>query len=270
MVAALLPGLRHLRTPLACGIVWLAVLWLLWFRQLPPPGRATGLLAQLHDLSTQLGPSVVLAILAFIAYMVGDIWSNLQPSLRDLASNVRRKLRIPTLIKNHSPWLFDQFTTNDGVYRELLPNLGVRRPVPDDLTDEVRAGLRHAMFSDLNRAPIRLLGTDPELHAEYDRYWSEYLLREAISFPAVVLILSAGLSASWHWITAIASVIVAAGAWLALRRSAALSNVRAWGTILEAIYLDRVPAPAISDFALKSFGPLEADGEPQSDTASDP
>ena len=188
MLAAVLPGIRHLRTPLACGIVWMAILWLLLARHLPSREQATGLLAQIHELAALAGPGVVLGALAFVAYIIGDIWGNIQTGVRVWTVETHRMLPLPRFGRKNEDWLLDQFTTSDGIYRELLPNFEIRRPNPDDLTEDVRVGLKRALWSDLNRAPIRLLGTDSKLHDQYDRYWSEYVLREWLAFPAAVLI----------------------------------------------------------------------------------
>jgi hypothetical protein len=71
----ILPGLRELRAPLAAGYMWLitAWLWLDHFRLIPesrPVGG--GWLAGLWSISTALGATTLLAILTFVAYLIGS------------------------------------------------------------------------------------------------------------------------------------------------------------------------------------------------------
>jgi hypothetical protein len=73
MLASLLPGFRDLRGPLAVGYTWLLILWLLFADHLPhdrPSGN--GALAKLFDLGGLLGPTVVLGVVSFVAYLIGS------------------------------------------------------------------------------------------------------------------------------------------------------------------------------------------------------
>ena len=77
MLAALLPGLRDLRTPLAVGYLLLVVIWLLIHDRLPTGESATGLIADVIDVSQALGQVSVLAALTFVAYLLGMIFAQL-------------------------------------------------------------------------------------------------------------------------------------------------------------------------------------------------
>lgn len=89
-MAALLPGLRELRAPLAAGYVWLLDLWLLFGTHIPSSDEATGVVARIYELDgvvADLGGGVALS---FVAYLVGSLsqWgtmSLLDPFLRTAA-----------------------------------------------------------------------------------------------------------------------------------------------------------------------------------------
>jgi hypothetical protein len=257
MLTALMPGLRQLRVPLAAGVVWIVIAWLLWARNLAPPGRATGLLEQTYALMSFLGATVALGLLGFAAYLIGEVWIQVWFALDKAAHRVRRLMRIPSLWPSPDSWLVDSIASDNGMYRELLPTLGVRRPQAGELTDHVREGLLDAMYRDINRANLRLLGKDAELHQEFERHWSEYLLKEAIAFPISTLVVTAAVSASPNWSVLMVSVAAAVGMWLALVRIKWARNHAAWRTVVEAIYLGRFPAPLLASFGLASFGAIE-------------
>jgi hypothetical protein len=70
--ATLLPGLRHLRAPLAAGFLWLLGAWLLLADHIPVRHEATGGLRTLIDLGDQLGRVSLGVVAAFAAYVVGS------------------------------------------------------------------------------------------------------------------------------------------------------------------------------------------------------
>lgn len=75
VLSALLPGLRGVRSPLVTGCLYLLNAWLLLGPQLWPPAADNVFIRRLRELGTLLGPSVSLAGLAFLAYLVGSLLS---------------------------------------------------------------------------------------------------------------------------------------------------------------------------------------------------
>jgi hypothetical protein len=73
MLANLLPGLRELRTPLAVGWTWLVVLWVALGSSIPTDRSGIGLVQSLLDATSFLGKTVVLGVLAFVAYLLGSL-----------------------------------------------------------------------------------------------------------------------------------------------------------------------------------------------------
>jgi hypothetical protein len=72
MLASLLPGLRELRTPLVVGWIWLVTIWVAFGRYL---GSLTSipLVRDVVELSGVLGQATILALIAFIAYLLGSL-----------------------------------------------------------------------------------------------------------------------------------------------------------------------------------------------------
>lgn len=70
LLSSLVPGLRDLRTPLAVGYIWIAVLWIL-SPELPSTVTSNDLLNRVSQLGATVGPGGQLAALSFAAYLLG-------------------------------------------------------------------------------------------------------------------------------------------------------------------------------------------------------
>jgi hypothetical protein len=71
MLASILPGLRDFRTPFATGMLWLTVAWL-WFGLQPPEEiPLSGPLREVYLASSAVGVTTTLAVVGFIAYLIG-------------------------------------------------------------------------------------------------------------------------------------------------------------------------------------------------------
>lgn len=70
MFAALLPGIRELRVPLAVGFLWMAVLWTATSAFLRSPPEES-FLSDLASLAEWISAPVFLVALSFVAYLVG-------------------------------------------------------------------------------------------------------------------------------------------------------------------------------------------------------
>lgn len=72
MLSSLLPGIRHVRAPLAAGFVWLVALWFLlepvWDRN----SAAEGLIGSANRLMDALNVLGQGAVLSFAAYLLGS------------------------------------------------------------------------------------------------------------------------------------------------------------------------------------------------------
>jgi hypothetical protein len=73
VLSAILPGARQVRAPLAAGATWLLTIWLAIEPGLGEPNKATGIYASVVRLSDATGTTVVLAVIGFLAYMLGSV-----------------------------------------------------------------------------------------------------------------------------------------------------------------------------------------------------
>jgi hypothetical protein len=69
--ASILPGLRHIRAPIAAGFLWLLGIWLLVAAHIPAKHEATGGLRTLIDLGDKVGRVPLGSVAIFAAYIVG-------------------------------------------------------------------------------------------------------------------------------------------------------------------------------------------------------
>lgn len=73
LLTSILPGLRDVRTPLACGYMWLVAAWLAFADHLPRTRPSAGMAASIWDLGGHLGKAAVLAAITFAAYLIGAV-----------------------------------------------------------------------------------------------------------------------------------------------------------------------------------------------------
>jgi hypothetical protein len=73
MLASLLPGFRHLRTPFAVGALCAFQLWILFGESVPSRKEANGLLERVYLLGEAAGRPIVTAVIAFALFLTGDV-----------------------------------------------------------------------------------------------------------------------------------------------------------------------------------------------------
>jgi hypothetical protein len=73
VLAYLLPGLRHVRTPLVAGGLWLLIVWLAVGERLVPDAHGSRVGTLLYDLGQRIGRPAELAALALVAMLVGGM-----------------------------------------------------------------------------------------------------------------------------------------------------------------------------------------------------
>ena len=197
MLSQMLPGVRHVRAPLASGAGWLLTAWIVWGQNLPARKTATGLLARAYELANQLGKPIVLAWLGTIAYLVGGaaitldrlIWRSASTrayaveSLDTFAAEIDRHrngpAETPPLRRRARRW----------VARRLRLRMAAEGP-----TEWIRANpdirlwahihhARYALRSDVESAEIRWPLDAPDLYNEYDRRKSEMEFNRNVAPP---------------------------------------------------------------------------------------
>ncbi|PRA00193.1 hypothetical protein CQ017_03950 [Arthrobacter sp. MYb224] len=71
MLAQILPGFRDFRTPLVTGYLWLVVLWVCIRMPLPDKTVTDGATGVINAFGSFLTPTVYVAVLSFLAYVIG-------------------------------------------------------------------------------------------------------------------------------------------------------------------------------------------------------
>jgi hypothetical protein len=123
----LLPGLRELRAPLAAGYLWIiaTAVWaneLGWLPASRPAGD--GWLARAWDIGGTLGRTALLAMLTFIAYLIG--------SFLEVGSDSRRLQRLTRLLLRRYP----QYSLDAWLDRPVRPESDIDQEVQDILINE--------------------------------------------------------------------------------------------------------------------------------------
>ncbi|MFJ8182872.1 hypothetical protein [Streptomyces sp. NPDC096105] len=73
MIASLIPGMRHFRTPFAVGVLIALQVWALAGDRVPRPSEASGFIARFYELCEFIGRPVLLPVAGFVLYLIGDV-----------------------------------------------------------------------------------------------------------------------------------------------------------------------------------------------------
>lgn len=194
MLAQILPGIRHVRTPLVTGTLWLLTLWLWVGREWPTEEEAIGLWADLYKLAGSLGQPVVLAALGVTAYLVGARVQWLVERLQDRIRKLARML----------PWHWRRFASTERLSPQVevaLNEVAERLPSGEgDDKEELRGRFRASLDLAVAEAKFRWPAEAPDLFQEYDRRESERDFSNGVALPLAAL--SAALlytHAGWTW-----------------------------------------------------------------------
>ncbi len=89
VLAAILPGVRDLRTPLVTGYTLVFAGWLLLGDHFPSCRHATGVFHQLYQLDGAIGVSTALGVVSFGAYLIGSVFEvNRPPAFQTRAKKI--------------------------------------------------------------------------------------------------------------------------------------------------------------------------------------
>ena len=166
MLLNLLPGLRELRAPLVSGYLWLISAWLFlgrmnWLPTERPPGN--GEVARLWDLGGTLGKTVVLAVVTFIAYLIGSFLEMDPDGL--LAARLK-----PLLLRGRRPWYGNEKVKEQPYYESVVSSLSSSEPfysegrantVAQSISPEARRSLIDAL-EQRDMLPERIGPLEPE------------------------------------------------------------------------------------------------------------
>lgn len=258
MLTSVLPGLRELRTPLACGYMWLVAAWLAFSNHLPQTRPSAGLAASIWKLGAHVGRPATLAAVTFAAYLIGAIlefdpialWrSRGIPS----ATSLLRTIRVPGATIEFGKTL-EQAEADDGSDSEIVSGADLNpqdqeRTAPDaspasstDIESETQRvirsldSLRSTMSGRLGLETMQAFATalqasSAELFGRYDRLQAEASLRLNITAPLTALLeLVIWQSSLLVWIKIPLSLVPVSLAAILLRQS--LLRVRSANQVL--------------------------------------
>ena len=286
ILASLLPGVRAIRAPIAAGLVLLLAVWLAVEPSLPVAAEATGVYKSLTRL-TELGQSFgAVALISFAAYLVGSMymvvagvamrrvvvrWPKLQlvgPDGRlgtafartgDVRSKTAPELEQTVgLLSGLLPTRAETEHFARHIADAVQPRLrefrrGTEPFNADDATLLDRAArltAKRLVEEDWDSLPLSLIGAQPHLYSEIDRFRAETELRAALAGPtaALIAVLAVRTEVGW-WITlptVVAELIVLGAFALAARDAIQRAN----STLAGGIRASLVHPPALDPHAL--------------------
>lgn len=235
-----LPGFRQLRAPLAAGYLWLLFIYLVG--DLNEADATSGLTKQITDLGEALSPVGVAVAISFAAYLVGSLsnWIG------------RGVTRVPALVADPRGAPQPRLSARGfGALEDLL--------APRVASGEIRSldeGRRLArdVLAELDLIKTRLLGRDPELHAEIDRLHAEADFRFALLLPLTAVSMVGVLEIP---VEAVGQFIIIMGVLLVVEVFAfqALDVLQqANDKLLDALFLERVESPALERWVRETAG----------------
>jgi hypothetical protein len=198
VLASLLPGLRDVRTPIAVGYLYIVLGWLSFSGQLTAVSKDDSPVpAALRQLLQGLGGrSAVLAVLSFIAYLVGALLT--VPTEGRRVVTIGNRFGIKTgrdTAKSYDEYLNDLNDRLTETRRYLSPEDTAKwMPRPDPSVSQLRA---------------YLLVANQQMYGEYDRLAAEGSFRINIAIHTLPLVVLLGLRVHWlYFLLVLASFLL--------------------------------------------------------------
>lgn len=278
MLASILPGLRDLRVPLATGFLWLVVLWLIVYPIIPTQKDAAGFVAEIYELFGALGSATLLAVMSFIAYLVGIVLGKLAfiPKIAaTIAFASRSAVPLPGVplsdasrrqayelaertIRQQAARGVQTNTIAETVLQQGITRTSARLADPEFAISDIERRLFFQMYFEVPLVAVRLLAKQKELFDRYDRADAEANFRYAIVVPLVAII---GLLA-WRvpspsiWLTI--GLIVAALIFIVfVVRDAYLKQRESNDAIFQSVFVKEVQFPVLEE--VLALEPVKAD-----------
>lgn len=260
MLTNLLPGFRHLRTPLASGYIWLVAVWFAFHGRIPTRKEATGLVGAVYELTDLVGRPGTMAAVSFIAFLIGSQLLVQPACIRRLIESL-----IPAnwpLLGGTSPdedYLAWYTTFSRGALltldryikdldRSILPDGASARPryAPDP------AVAMGNVIDELNQLAIRLQVGNADVFADYDRTKSEADFRVNVGLAVGALSFSLAY-ASGRWLFLAGLVIT-----LVMIRDGVQRNREANDLLIQALVTGVITSASLADYdreLRKALGP---------------
>lgn len=273
VLANILPGVRSVRAPLAVGFLWLLAIWLGAEPFIGEPRHATGIYASVVRLRGFASAFGVIALISFVAYIVGSLWMVTVQAGGRLLHRSAEHYAIRFASRRWSLRRAPRGTGTGEAQRvgsigKVLPEGSERDDLRRHLREQVSAALREAgdhsgspaekavekvtdtvagqlVAQDWRWLPQRIVGEFPQLYSEIDRYEAEAEFRGGLIGPIVgVGVVVAVRLSNTVWVSAIVVVIVALlASVLALARTEA--RTRANMTIAGGIVSNQIKPPSL-------------------------
>ncbi|MFD5657061.1 hypothetical protein [Streptomyces hirsutus] len=176
MLASLLPGMRHLRTPFSLGVLCAFELWVFFGEKIPTRSEADGLVKRLYSLAEISGRPIVVAALAFVLYLIGGV---IRIPIAKLQYILDSALRKPAVLSRNSRWQLEEYAK--GAFERRRETVDV----------DVKAGeLSQKIVREFSEIRISLIANHLDIYMEHDRLESEAELRINLAIYSFPLLLS--------------------------------------------------------------------------------
>lgn len=208
----LLPGVRHARTPLVAGSLWLFALWLMFGQSRLAPSRDADIIGKrLHDAYDLAGAAIGLGALALAALLIGGLIPTPEGRLGYVPDRISGRQRLLDVM---SPWLthlsatmgahvnWSDIVENDNCPRVLAAwgkrHMGSTHPAEPVSSNDLKRMMTHAIFEEFDEHMDQIQVTRELLFNDLDRLQAEASLRFAVAAPLALCIGTAAyLSHSW-------------------------------------------------------------------------
>jgi hypothetical protein len=222
-LASLLPGIRHLRAPLATGYLWLATTWVLFAGTYDDERSRGPAVTALLDLRDEAGTAGLAVAVSFVAYVLGALSQAVAADLAFRAAVFYRKSSVglsPRALQH----LVSLARREGSEAQAVLSDKGYQSDEIDEWFRQhnfpnFAGGWDHEVaqrlvLEDLPLVHVRLAGSEGtrELFAEIDRTKSEAELRLAIWLPLGVAVVAVAVR-EWGWagLVSLAPAVALAG-----------------------------------------------------------
>lgn len=247
MLTTILPGLRDLRTPLATGYLFLALLWMWFGSSIPEHAEATGLLLRIYETSEFLGVTSTLAALTFIAYIVGAVLSVKHVPNGMFGSRDLRETRATEMSLNEKALsIILNLDAHDVPRDKLYPTLlrdqdGHRSGTLDEQWLVERLAFR--IRREFKLLATRLHASSRELFDDYDRASSEAEFRASAAVPSGLILASVPFIFELHLALKITLVALGAALIVGLAYRSILKQVEANNILVQVLAIGFVKSP---------------------------
>lgn len=250
--------------PLATGFLWLAVLWLVTYSIIPTRAEASGLAAEVYTLIGAFGPAALLAVISFMAYVLGILLSRpgtaIVESLLGISSTNGPRLSASSRIQSRQ--LADRTASamvqagvsppkDDGESAMLTNPLAIEYESSASELAQVESQvviarqLGEQMNGEIGLVATRLLAENRDLFDRYDRAEAEASFRFSICAPLLVFSALVPWRLELDWWGYILSVGVGIGVCIALVIEGARKQMESNDAIFQAVFSEKADFPSI-------------------------